>query len=115
MQNLLRNAWKFTGKTEKPVIRVGALERGGRTVYFVADNGVGFDLAHAHRLFGAFQRLHHAEDFPGTGIGLAIVHRIIRRHDGIIWAEAKQGEGATFFFSLKESENGSAAETNPAG
>jgi signal transduction histidine kinase len=115
MQNLLRNAWKFTGRTEKPVIRVGALERDAKTVYFVADNGVGFDMAHAHNLFGAFQRLHHAEDFPGTGIGLAIVQRIIRRHDGKIWAEAKEGEGATFFFTVKESENGSEGQANPAG
>jgi signal transduction histidine kinase len=115
MQNLLQNAWKFTGRTDKPVIRVGALERDAKTVYFVADNGVGFDMAHADKLFGAFQRLHHAGDFPGSGIGLAIVQRIIRRHDGKIWAEAKEGEGATFFFSVKESENGSDEQDNPAG
>ena len=115
MQNLLHNAWKFTGRTDKPVIRVGALERDAKTVYFVADNGVGFDMAHADSLFGAFQRLHHADDFPGTGIGLAIVQRIIRRHDGEIWAEAKEGEGATFFFSVKESENGSDEQDSPAG
>jgi light-regulated signal transduction histidine kinase (bacteriophytochrome) len=106
MQNLLQNAWKFTGRTDRPVIRVGALERDAKKVYFVADNGVGFDMAHAGRLFGAFQRLHHAGDFPGSGIGLAIVQRIIRRHDGEIWVEAKEGEGATFFFSVKESWNG---------
>lgn len=115
MQNLLQNAWKFTAKTERPVIRVGALERDAKTVYFVADNGVGFDMAHADRLFGAFQRLHHVDDFPGTGIGLAIVQRIIRRHGGKIWAEAKEGEGATFFFSVKESENGSDEQDHPAG
>jgi signal transduction histidine kinase len=107
MQNLLQNARKFTGRTEKPVIRVGALKRDAKTVYFVADNGVGFDMVHADNLFGAFQRLHHVDDFPGTGIGLAIVQRIIRRHDGKIWAAAKEGEGATFFFSVKEAENGS--------
>jgi light-regulated signal transduction histidine kinase (bacteriophytochrome) len=115
MQNLLQNAWKFTGKTDRPVIRVGALERNAKTVYFVADNGVGFDMAHADSLFGAFQRLHHVDDFPGTGIGLAIVQRIIRRHDGKIWAEAKEGEGATFFFSVEESEHGSDEQDHPAG
>ncbi|MDP2239009.1 MAG: ATP-binding protein [Burkholderiales bacterium] len=115
MQNLLQNAWKFTGRTDRPVIRVGALERDAKTVYFVADNGVGFDMAYADRLFGAFQRLHHAGDFPGTGIGLAIVQRIIRRHDGEIRAEAKEGAGATFFFSVKESENGSDEQDHPAG
>lgn len=115
MQNLLQNAWKFTGRTARPVIRVGALERDAKKVCFVADNGVGFDMAHADKLFGAFQRLHHAGDFPGTGIGLAIVQRIIRRHGGKIWAEAKEGEGATFFFSVKESENGSDEQDHPAG
>jgi light-regulated signal transduction histidine kinase (bacteriophytochrome) len=102
MQNLLQNAWKFTGRSGQPVIRVGALERDSKTIFFVAVNGVGSDTAYPPHLFGAFQRLHHVEDFPGTGIGLAIVQRIIRRHDGKIWAEAKEGEGATFFFTLKE-------------
>ena len=115
MQNLLQNAAKFTGRTARPMIRVGAQERGAKTVYFVADNGVGFDMAYADRLFGAFQRLHHADDFPGTGIGLAIVQRIIRRHHGQIWAEAKEGEGATFFFNVKEAENGSGEQDHPAG
>ena len=115
MQNLLQNAWKFTGRSDRPVIRVGALERDARTVYFVADNGVGFDMAHADSLFGAFQRLHHVGDFPGTGIGLAIVQRIVRRHGGEAWAEAKEGEGATFFFSLRESDNGPDEQDHPAG
>ena len=115
MQNLLQNAWKFTGRSGNPVIRVGALERDAEAIFFVADNGVGFDMTHAANLFGAFQRLHHVEDFPGTGIGLAIVQRIIRRHDGKIWAEAKAGEGATFFFTLKESTNGSNEQDHPAG
>ena len=116
MQNLLQNAWKFTGKTEKPTIRVGTLERDGKKVYFVADNGVGFDMAHAERLFGAFQRLHHAADFPGTGIGLAIAQRIIHRHDGKIWAEAKEGEGATFFFTIGDLGNDSSRrQDHPAG
>jgi len=102
MQNLLENAWKFTGKIDKPVIRVGATEREGKKECFVADNGVGFDMAYADRLFGAFQRLHHENEFPGTGIGLAIVQRIFRRHEGKIWVQAKPGLGATFFFELKE-------------
>lgn len=102
MQNLLENAWKFTGKTEKPVIRVGTVEQGGKKNCFVADNGVGFDMTYADRLFGAFQRLHHESEFSGTGIGLAIVQRIFRRHEGQIWVEAKPGQGATFFFNLKD-------------
>lgn len=100
MQNLLQNAWKFTGRTARPAIRVGAIERDGVRAYFVADNGVGFDMAHAQRLFSAFQRLHSTSDFPGTGIGLALVQRIIHRHGGRVWAEARPGEGATFFFTL---------------
>ncbi len=115
MQNLLQNAWKFSGRTDRPVIRVGALESDGKRLYFVADNGVGFDMAHADGLFAAFQRLHHIDDFPGTGIGLAIVQRIVRRHDGKIWSEAKEGEGATFYFSVKESEHGSVEQDHPAG
>ncbi len=102
MQNLLENAWKFTGKTDAPLIRVGMLDRNGQKDYFVADNGVGFDMAYADRLFGAFQRLHHETDFPGTGIGLAIVQRIFRRHEGSIRVEAQPGLGATFYFRLKE-------------
>ena len=102
MQNLLENAWKFTGKTAAPVIRVGSVEREGRKECFVADNGVGFDMAYADRLFGAFQRLHHESEFSGTGIGLAIVQRIFRRHEGKIWVQAQPGLGATFFFQLKE-------------
>lgn len=104
MQNLLENAWKFTGKTEKPVIRVGMVEHDGRKDCFVADNGVGFDMAYADRLFGAFQRLHHESEFSGTGIGLAIVQRIFRRHEGQIWVHAMPGHGATFYFSLTGTE-----------
>ncbi len=116
MQNLIGNAWKFTGKTENATIRVGTLERDGRKLCFVADNGAGFDVAHADRLFGAFQRLHHAADFSGTGIGLAIVQRIIHRHGGKIWAEAKEGEGATFFFTVGDLENDSSRQQDhPAG
>ena len=106
MQNLLGNAWKFTGRSAMPAIQFGALERGEWTEYFVTDNGVGFDLANAGSLFGAFKRLHHVDDFPGTGIGLAIVQRIVRRHGGEIRAEAKEGEGATLFFHIKEAAHG---------
>jgi signal transduction histidine kinase len=115
MQNLLQNAWKFTGKTDQAAIRVGALQRDAKTVYFVADNGAGFDMGHADKLFGAFQRLHHADEFAGTGIGLAIVQRIVRRHDGEIWAEAKEIEGATFFFRFKEFSHGRDEQDHPAG
>jgi signal transduction histidine kinase len=101
LQNLLENAWKFTAKTPHPVIRVGAHERDGTKECFVADNGVGFDMAYADRLFGAFQRLHHESEFSGTGIGLAIVQRVFRRHEGKVWVQAKPELGATFFFSLK--------------
>ncbi|WP_349743636.1 sensor histidine kinase [Roseateles cavernae] len=102
MQNLLENAWKFTGKTAQPVIRVGVAEQDGGRTCFVADNGVGFDMAYASRLFGAFQRLHHESEFSGTGIGLAIVQRIFHRHGAKIWVKAQPDRGATFFFSLRE-------------
>lgn len=102
MQNLMENAWKFTGKTDQPMVHIGSLKRDGKKECFVADNGVGFDMAYADRLFGAFQRLHHESEFSGTGIGLAIVQRIFRRHEGAIRVQAKPGLGATFFFSLKE-------------
>jgi signal transduction histidine kinase len=115
MQNLLENAWKFTAKTDRPVIRVGTVEHEGRTTCFVADNGVGFDMAYADKLFGAFQRLHHESEFSGTGIGLAIVQRIIRRHDGQIWVRAQPGEGATFFFNVKEPKKHERSESDSAG
>ena len=102
MQNLLENAWKFTSKTAQPMIRVGAVEHNGEKAWFVGDNGVGFDMAYADRLFGAFQRLHHESEFPGTGIGLAIVQRIVRRHEGRTWVHAEPDRGATFYFSIKE-------------
>src|SRR5262249_25650779 len=103
LENLLRNAWKFTSKTEAPTIEVGRDASG----YFVRDNGVGFDPAHAERLFRAFERLHSRDEFEGTGIGLAIVHRIIQRHGGRVWANSKVGQGATFFFTLREPINSS--------
>jgi light-regulated signal transduction histidine kinase (bacteriophytochrome) len=105
LQNLLENAWKFTARTAQPVICVGQTQHNGEPTCFVSDNGVGFDMAYADRLFGAFQRLHHESEFSGTGIGLAIVQRIIRRHEGKIWAQAQPGHGATFFFTLREQDN----------
>jgi signal transduction histidine kinase/ActR/RegA family two-component response regulator len=99
LQNLLSNAWKFSSQTPAPRVEVG-LEPGAPQVYFVRDNGVGFDPASASKLFGVFQRLHAEEDFPGTGVGLSIVERIVQKHGGRIWAESKPGEGATFYFTL---------------
>lgn len=101
MQNLLGNAWKFTASTEGARIEVGRQDHeAGGPVFYVRDNGVGFDMAHASRLFTAFQRLHTASEFPGTGIGLATVQRVIVRHQGRIWAEAAPGRGCTVYFSL---------------
>ncbi|MBL9037259.1 MAG: response regulator [Archangium sp.] len=102
LENLLRNAWKFTRHAADARLEVGTKEVDGRTAYFVRDNGAGFDSAFAHRLFQPFQRLHTAAEFEGTGIGLAIVGRIIRRHGGKVWAESQPGHGATFFFTLDE-------------
>ena len=98
MENLLANAWKFTSKRPLALIRVGQLE--GGDAFFVSDNGAGFDMAYADKLFGTFQRLHGVSEFPGTGVGLATVSRIIARHGGRIWASASPGKGATFFFTL---------------
>lgn len=102
LENLLGNAWKFTSKTPLPRIELGMLQEGARTVYFVRDNGAGFDMSHATKLFGAFQRLHAVSEFQGTGIGLATVQRIVSRHGGQIWANAQPGKGAAFFFTLGE-------------
>lgn len=100
LTNLLSNAWKFTARVAVPEIELGRTERDGAAVYFVRDNGAGFDMQEAARLFGAFQRLHTAKDFEGNGIGLAIVQRIVHRHGGRVWAEGAPGRGATFSFTL---------------
>jgi signal transduction histidine kinase len=100
MDNLVRNAWKFTSKAASPRIEIGATIQNGDTVCFVRDNGAGFDMGYADKLFMAFQRMHHERDFPGTGIGLAITQRIVLRHGGRIWAESAPDQGATFYFTL---------------
>jgi signal transduction histidine kinase len=108
LENLVGNAWKFTSKRPDARIEFGSRQENGETVYFVADNGAGFDNAYAGKLFGAFQRLHAQTDFEGTGIGLATVHRIIARHGGRIWAHGEVGKGATISFTLGGEGAGSA-------
>ena len=105
LENLLGNAWKFTSKRGAACIEFGRTDCDGRPTYYVRDNGAGFDPAYAERLFGAFQRLHDSSDFPGTGVGLATVQRIIHRHGGRIWAESAVDRGATFYFTLLETRH----------
>lgn len=100
LENLLGNAWKYSGKREHAVIRFDLEQRADGRVFVVADNGAGFDMRFADRLFGVFQRLHSASDFQGTGVGLASARRIVRRHGGDIWAESEVGQGARFYFTL---------------
>jgi len=100
LRNLLENAWKYSGKKDQTIIEFGATVVDGRYSYFVRDHGAGFDMAYADKLFNPFQRLHAKEEFEGTGVGLATVSRVIRRHGGQIWANATPGEGATFYFCL---------------
>jgi light-regulated signal transduction histidine kinase (bacteriophytochrome) len=112
-ENLIGNAWKFTSKAQQARIEIGVLRDGAQASFFVRDNGAGFDMAYADKLFGAFQRLHSANEYQGTGIGLATVQRIVHRHGGRIWADAKPGKGAVFFFTLTPG-NTQAARSKPA-
>ena len=98
--NLIGNAFKFSAKRAHPKVEIGAQNDGTEVVYYVKDNGVGFDMQYAEKLFGVFQRLHRPDEFEGTGVGLALAQRIIQRHGGRIWAEGKVNEGATFRFTL---------------
>lgn len=100
MEELLGNAWKFTAGRESARVVFGVVEQEGKPVYFVRDDGAGFDLTDAGRLFGLFQRLHSAEEFHGSGVGLATVRHIVRRHGGEVWAEGEPGRGATSYFTL---------------
>jgi PAS domain S-box-containing protein len=102
LTNLLENSYKFTGKLPHAIIEFGMSEMERKTVYWVKDNGVGFDMENSKNLFGVFQRMHNQNEFPGTGIGLATVQRIIHRHDGVIWADSKLNGGTTFFFTIPD-------------
>ena len=104
LENLLGNAWKFTSKKPSATVTVGQEQHEGAPSFFVRDDGAGFDMAHVSKLFGAFQRLHTQREFPGNGVGLATVQRVVHRHGGRVWAEGIPGEGATVHFTLPQEE-----------
>ena len=104
LENLLDNAWKFTAQTEKATVEFGSIKEAGKVVYYVGDNGAGFSMEFNSKLFAAFQRLHEASEFPGTGVGLASVQRIIQRHGGEVWASGEVNKGATFYFTIQNPE-----------
>jgi light-regulated signal transduction histidine kinase (bacteriophytochrome) len=106
LENLIGNAWKFTSKRDNARIEFGVSDADGQSAYFIRDDGAGFDMTYASKLFGTFQRLHSAKEFEGTGIGLATVQRIVQRHAGKVWAEGEVGRGAVFFFTLGASGGG---------
>jgi len=110
-QNLVSNAVKYTAKKDKALIEIGARLMNGETTYYIKDNGAGFDMGYYGKLFGVFQRLHSASDFQGTGVGLASVRRIVRRHGGDIWAESEVGCGARFYFTLDSSSTASTSRS----
>jgi light-regulated signal transduction histidine kinase (bacteriophytochrome) len=114
MENLLGNSWKFTRKHAAPRIEFGKEQSRGTTVFFVRDNGAGFDMKYANKLFGAFERLHSPGEYEGHGIGLATVQRIVHRHGGHAWGEGRPGEGAVFFFTLPNG-NGNGGGVNGSG
>ena len=103
--NLLSNAIKYSSNNKNPAIKIDSEKNNDELIYSISDNGVGFDMKHVHKLFGVFQRLHSSKDFEGTGVGLALVHRIITKQGGKIWAKAAINKGATFYFSLPEKES----------
>jgi light-regulated signal transduction histidine kinase (bacteriophytochrome) len=103
LSNLISNAIKFTKSRENAIIEIGCRNEGEERVYYIKDNGIGFDMAYHDKLFKVFERLHAEDEYEGTGLGLAIVQRIIERHGGRVWAEGKENEGAIFYFSLPRS------------
>jgi light-regulated signal transduction histidine kinase (bacteriophytochrome) len=102
---LISNALKFTGKRETARIEIGCLTQNGKSTYFIKDNGAGFDMRYADKLFGVFQRLHRFDEFEGTGVGLAIVQRVVQRHGGRIWAQSELDKSSTFYFTLDHSDD----------